>query len=81
MVAPIHIDLALETEISQQEAILLRAIRALSDDEQELIRLRYVAELPFIEIAKALRKSEGATKKMMYRLLARLKSQMEVEHE
>ena len=81
MVAPIHIDLALETEISQQEAILLHAIRALSEDEQELIRLRYVAELPFIEIAKALRKSEGATKKMMYRLLARLKSQMEAEHE
>jgi RNA polymerase sigma-70 factor (ECF subfamily) len=78
---PFHADLAGETESSQQKGILLRAIRALPEDEQELIRLRYVAELPFAEIAKALHKSEGATKKMLYRLLADLKSQMEAEHE
>jgi RNA polymerase sigma-70 factor (ECF subfamily) len=78
---PSNSDLAGETETSQQKGILLRAIRALPEDEQELIRLRYVAELSFIEIAKALHKSEGATKKMLYRLLARLKSQMEAEHE
>ena len=59
----------------------MRTIQALPEDEQELIRLRYIAELPFAEIAKALHKSEGATKKMHYRLLARLKSQMEAEHE
>jgi RNA polymerase sigma factor (sigma-70 family) len=81
MVPPFHSDLAGETEISQQNAILLSAIRALTEDEQELIRLRYVAELSFIEIAKALHKSEGATKKMLYRLLARLKGQMEAGHE
>jgi RNA polymerase sigma factor (sigma-70 family) len=78
---PFHSDLAGETEISQQKGILLPAIRALADDEQELIRLRYVAELSFVEIAKALHKSEGATKKMLYRLLARLKGQMEAGHE
>ena len=81
MVPPLNSDLAGETEISQQKRILLRAIRELSEDEQELIRLRYVAELSFAEIAKALHKSEGATKKMLYRLLTRLKSQMEAEHE
>lgn len=78
---PVHSDLADETESSQQEVILLGAIRALTEDEQELIRLRYVAELSFAEIARALRKSEGATKKMLYRLLARLKSQLEAVHE
>ncbi len=76
-----HPDLAGEAEASQQNHALLCAIRALSEDEQELIRLRYVAELPFAEIAKALHKSEDAAKKMLYRLLARLKSQMEAGHE
>ena len=64
-----------------KKRLLLRAIRALAEDEQELIRLRYVAELSFAEIARALHKSEGATKKMLYRLLGRLKSQMEAAHE
>jgi RNA polymerase sigma-70 factor, ECF subfamily len=81
MIPPFHSDLAGEMETSQQKGILLRAIRALPEDEQELIRLRYAAELSFVEIAKALHKSEGAAKKMLYRLLARLKSQMEAEHE
>ena len=81
MAPPFQSDLAGEAETSQQKGILLRAIRSLKEDEQELIRLRYVAELSFAEIAKALHKSEGATKKMLYRLLARLKSQMEADHE
>ena len=81
MLPPFRSDLAGAAEISQQRGLLLHAIRALTDDEQELIRLRYVAELPFAEIARALHKSEDATKKMLYRLLARLKSQMEAAHE
>ena len=81
MAPPFQSDLAGEAETSQQKGILLRAIRSLKEDEQELIRLRYVAELSFAEIAKALHKSEGATKKMLYRLLAHLKSQMEAGHE
>jgi RNA polymerase sigma-70 factor (ECF subfamily) len=78
---PAHSDPAGETELSQQEGLLLDALRALHEEEQELIALRYVAELPFAEIAKALHKSEEATKKMLYRLLVRLKSQMEAGHE
>lgn len=81
LLPPFHSDLAHETETSQQRGVLLAALRALTEDEQELIRLRYVAELSFREIARALRKSEDATKKMLYRLLARLKSQMEAAHE
>ena len=56
-------------------------IQALAEDEQELIRLRYVAELPFAEVARALHRSEGATKKMLYRLLKRLRTEMEAAHE
>jgi RNA polymerase sigma-70 factor (ECF subfamily) len=81
MAQPFLSDLAAEAEISQRKEGLLRAIRGLTEEEQELIRLRYVAELPFTEIARSLRKSEGAAKKMLYRLLDRLKSQMEAEDE
>ena len=64
----------------QQLARLNRLLRALGADEQELIRLRYVAELPFGEMAALLGKREDAVKKSVYRLLARLHSQMENNH-
>ena len=52
-------------------------IRNLNENERDLIRLRYVADLPFSEIAEILGKREDAVKKSLYRLLATLKSQME----
>jgi len=52
-------------------------IKRLNDEEQELIRLRYVADLSFAEMAELLGRREDAVKKSLYRLLARLKSQME----
>ncbi len=62
---------------SDQLERLARLIRARSEDERELIRLRYVADLSYAEIAQVLGKREGAVKKTMYRLLASIKSQME----
>jgi len=41
------------------------------------LRLRYVAELGFGEMASVLNKNVDAVKKSLYRLLARLQSQME----
>ena len=52
-------------------------IGKLNAEEQDLIRLRYVAGLTFVEMADVLGKREEAVKQSMYRLLARLKSQME----
>jgi RNA polymerase sigma factor (sigma-70 family) len=52
-------------------------IRELTDGEQDLIRLRFVADLSFAEMADLLGKREDAVKKSVYRLLARLKGQME----
>jgi len=69
---------ALGTLIRAEELSQIRSIiRDLDEDEQELIRLRYVADLSFAEIADLLNRREDAVKKSVYRLLARLKSRME----
>ena len=54
-----------------------RLIRTLSADDRELIRLRYVAELSFADMAQVLGRKEDAVKKALYRLLARLQQQLE----
>jgi RNA polymerase sigma-70 factor (ECF subfamily) len=63
-------------EIVQGErtAALCGLIAELPQDEQELLRLRYVAELSFADIAALTKRSEEAVKKSVYRLLARLQS-------
>jgi RNA polymerase sigma-70 factor (ECF subfamily) len=78
---PDPMDLLQEVIRSEQHAELAKLIHSLPEKEFELIRLRYVAELNFSEIARLLHRSEGAVKKRLYRLLARLQSQLEVEHE
>lgn len=49
----------------------------LNPEEGDLLRLRYVADLSFAEMAELLGRREDAVKKSVYRLLARLKGQME----
>jgi RNA polymerase sigma-70 factor (ECF subfamily) len=52
-------------------------ITSLSPLEQEYLRLRIVADLPFAEIASILSEPETRIKKKYYRLLERLQAQME----
>lgn len=56
---------------------LRRLIQDLPDEEQELIRLRYIAELSFADMALVLNRREDAVKKSLYRLQARLQSLLE----
>lgn len=64
-----------------QELHALRAqIAALPTEQAELLRLRYVAELSFADIAVMLGRSEGAIKKSVYRCLDRLQRELEVHH-
>jgi RNA polymerase sigma-70 factor, ECF subfamily len=65
----------IETERASE---LKQCIRQLAEGEQELLRLRFVAGLSFAEVASVLKKREDAVKKSVYRLLARLQSQLEV---
>lgn len=66
-------------EVAQQDEInrLSRLVRSLPDKDQELIRLRYVAELQFADMAIVLNKREDAVKKSLYRLQVRLQSLLE----
>jgi RNA polymerase sigma factor (sigma-70 family) len=66
-------------QVIQNEEIsrLTFLIKNLNFEEQDLIHLRYVAELTFAEVADLLGKREEAVKQSVYRLLARLKGQME----
>jgi RNA polymerase sigma factor (sigma-70 family) len=68
-------------EKSQRRERLLKQVQALAEEERDLIHLRYVAELSFAEIARTLRKNEEAVKKSLYRLVARLKQELEADHE
>jgi len=56
---------------------LERLISRLSPREQEYLRLRIVADLPFAEIAAILNEPETRIKKKYYRLLERLQAQVE----
>jgi RNA polymerase sigma factor (sigma-70 family) len=56
---------------------LERLISRLSPLEQEYLRLRIVADLPYAEIAAILNEPETRIKKKYYRLLERLQAQVE----
>ncbi|MEW6404621.1 MAG: sigma-70 family RNA polymerase sigma factor [Chloroflexota bacterium] len=71
----------LEDIIRDQEIEKLAELfHALDEDERELLRLRYVAELSFVEIAALLGRKEDAVRKSLQRILARLYDQMEVQN-
>jgi RNA polymerase sigma-70 factor (ECF subfamily) len=74
-------DLLQDVIRTERKAALAKLFTGLPEDERELIRLRYVAELSFAEIGRLLGCREDAAKKSLYRLLARLQSQLEVYHD
>ena len=56
-------------------------IRTLVDKDQELVYLRYVAQLKYAEIGIIVNKSPGAVKKRLYRIQSLLKTYMESQNE
>ncbi len=51
---------------------MLAALETLPEDQREAVRLRYLVGLPSKEIAKKLGKTDGATRVMITRTLAKL---------
>jgi RNA polymerase sigma-70 factor, ECF subfamily len=68
----------IQTEETQR---ISKFIHLLDEQDQELLRLRFVAELNFAEIARLINSNMEATKKRFYRLLAHLRQQLELEHD
>ena len=72
---------ALEAVIKHESHVRLKSIlHLLDEDERELIRLRYTAELSFVEIAQMLGRKEDAVRKSIRRILDRLSIQMEAQN-
>jgi RNA polymerase sigma-70 factor (ECF subfamily) len=64
----------------ESRARLKSLLHLLDEDERELIRLRYTAELSFVEIAQLLGRKEDAVRKAVRRILDRLSIQMEAQN-
>lgn len=56
---------------------LVSLVSQLNEEERELLRLRYTADLSYPQIGQVLGRSPEAVKKQVHRLLRRLKAQME----
>jgi RNA polymerase sigma-70 factor (ECF subfamily) len=72
---------ALESVDRNESRAKLKALmRMLNEDEQELLRLRFTAELSFVQIGHLLGRREDAVRKSIRRILNRLAVQMEAQH-
>jgi len=56
---------------------ILKVLDTLSDEKQEIVKLRFWGDLKFSEIAEKLNKNEAAIKKMFYRTIEELKNKLE----
>jgi RNA polymerase sigma-70 factor, ECF subfamily len=77
---PAQVD-ALEAVVRNESRARLKSLlHVLDEEERELIRLRYTAELSFVEIAHLLGRREDAVRKAIRRILDRLSIQMEAQN-
>lgn len=56
---------------------VLSMLDTLSEEKQEIVKLRFWGDLKFAEIAEKLNKNEAAVKKMFYRTLLEIKDKLE----
>lgn len=56
-------------------------LKDLKPDQQEMLQLRFAAELSYAEIGKVIGKREAAVKMSIHRLLQKLQNEMERSHE
>jgi len=56
---------------------ILSLLDTMSEEKQEIVKLRFWGDMKFSEIAEKLNKNEAAIKKMFYRTLLELKDKIE----
>lgn len=66
---------------AEKLTLISNLISSLPERDRELIRLRFLAQLKFSEIAHLMHRSESAVKKKFYRLIAMLQAQVEVSND
>ena len=64
-------------EANEEKEILLRAIRHLPADRQQLLILKFVEKMPNAEIGRIMGRSEGAIKSLYHRTLIALRKELE----
>ena len=65
----------------EQRATLFRLAGELSEDQRRVIVMRFVEEKSIREIARALKRSEGAVKQLQLRALENLRKRLEAGHD
>lgn len=69
-------DLNISTDQQHDVNAILKEIDSLSEEKQEILKMRFWGDLKFSEIAEKLNKNEAAVKKMFYRSIEELKNKL-----
>jgi RNA polymerase sigma-70 factor (ECF subfamily) len=67
----------LEFDEIERRATLFRLVETLPAEQRRVVALRFVEQKSIKEVAREIRKSEGAVKQLQFRALAALRSRME----
>ena len=66
---------------AEQTHAVRAAMKRLTEEQQDALALRYLADLPFAEVARQLGKSEGATKMLVNRGVRALRRYLEEQEQ
>jgi RNA polymerase sigma-70 factor (ECF subfamily) len=62
---------------AEQSAVLFQLVDGLPEDQRRVVIMRFVEQKSISEIAKEIKKTEGAVKQLQFRALQKLRAQME----
>ena len=68
---------AIELEEVERKAILFRLVETLPAEQQRVVLLRFVEQKSIKEVAREIRKTEGAVKQLQFRAISALRARME----
>ncbi len=66
-------------ELVAERLDLAAGLRTLPDPQQQVLALRYVMDLPVVEVARIMERSENAVKQLAFRALGNLKRRMSAD--